>query len=181
MKQIVRIGLLAILGVFVALPLYAQLNIAYVNTDRIMQEYEDAREAQQSLNQEAQGLQQRYDQMLTELDSLQNSFNQQRFVMSEERRQQKQTEIQELQQKIQQFQMENVGPQGQLYGKQEQIMGPILQRIQTAIDKVARDGGYDYILDSVGGNILFAEPKHDVTSDVLYELRRGNQSSGSGQ
>lgn len=182
MKRSIRRGFIGIIAVLIAVPAFAQLNIGYVNTDRIMQEYEDAQDAQQQLNREAQTLQTRYDEMLTELDSLQRSFSQQRFVMSEERRQQKQTEIQQLQQKIQQFQMENVGPQGQLYGKQEQIMGPVLQKIQTAIDKVARDGSYDYVLDSVGGNILYAEPKHDITDDVLYELRRGTaQSTGSGQ
>ncbi|MCF7804609.1 MAG: OmpH family outer membrane protein [Candidatus Marinimicrobia bacterium] len=179
MKRITQAGILLTLSVLMAVPALGQLKIAYVNSDRIMQEYEEAREAQKKMDLEAKQLENKYMSMTSQLDSLQRSFQQQQFVMSEERRQQKQQQIQSLQQRIQQFQMENVGPQGQIYAKQEQILGPVLQKINTAIKKVANDGSYDYVLDSVGGNILYAEEKHDITADVLYELRRGTSSSSS--
>lgn len=160
-------------------PLFSQAKIAYVNSDRIMQEFEEAREAQQKLDAEAQQLQQQYTNMTTSLDSLQQSFQQQQFVMSEERRQQKQQEIQQLGQRIQKFQMENVGPQGQIYARQEEILGPVLDKINKAIKQVASAGNYDFILDSVGGNILYAEEKYNITADVLYQLRRGSGGSSS--
>jgi len=173
---------LKIFGLFtaimmVSMPLFSQAKIAYVNSDRIMQEFEEAREAQQKLDAEAQKLQEQYSQMTTRLDSLQQAFQQQQFVMSDERRQQKQQEIQQLGQQIQQFQQENVGPQGQIYAKQQEILGPVLDKINTAIKKVASDGGYDFVFDSVGGNLLYAEEKYNITPDVLYQLRRGSGGS----
>ncbi len=173
MKRIAKWTLLVIMSMGVSLPVFGQLKIGYINSDRIMQEWENAREAQQKLNEEARGLEQQYNRMTTRLDSLQQEFQRQQFVMSEERRRQKQQEMQTLQQQIQQFQMENVGPQGQIYAKQEQILGPVLQKVDSAIRKVATDGGYDYVFDVSGGNILYAEEKHEITADVLYELRRG--------
>ncbi len=149
------------------------MQIGYVNSDRIMQEWQPAQEAQQQLNTEAQNLQRQYNTMLTELDSLQQEFQRQQFVMSEERRAQKQQEIAQMQQKIQQFQADNVSPQGQYYVRQEEVLGPILQQIDTAIRNVATSGGYDYVLDVAQGNVLYAEEKLDITADVLYELRRG--------
>jgi len=178
-KRRTQTGIILALAVLIAVPAVGQLKVAYVNSDRIMQEYEEAREAQKKMDLEAKQLEDQYMSMTGQLDSLQRSFQQQQFVMSEERRQQKQQQIQSLQQQIQQFQMQNVGPQGQIYAKQEQILGPVLQKINTAIKKVANDGSYDYVLDSVGGNILYAEEKHNITADVLYELRRGTTSSGS--
>lgn len=178
MKRTIRIGLLFFLSVFLGLPLAAQVKIAYVNSDRIMQEFEEAKEAQQKLDAEAQKLQEQYGTMTTQLDSMQQDYQRQQFVMSEERRKQKQSEIQQLQQRIQQFQMQNVGPQGQIYAKQEQILGPVLKKINAAIKKVAVNNGYDFVLDSVNGNLLYAEEKYNITADVLYELRRGS-SSGS--
>ncbi|MBS1271548.1 MAG: Chaperone protein Skp [Candidatus Marinimicrobia bacterium] len=180
MKRITQLGVLLGLSILISVPAFGQLKIAYVNSDRIMQEYEEAREAQKKLDLEAKQLEDQYMQMTSGLDSLNRSFQQQQFVMSEERRQQKQQEIQNLRRRIQQFQTENVGPQGQIYAKQEQILGPVLQKINTAIKKVASDGSYDYVLDSVSGNILYAEEKHNITADVLYELRRGGGSSDSG-
>ena len=180
MKRTMNTGVLVLFALLIGIPAFGQVNIGYVNSDRIMQEFEEAREAQKKLDLEARQLEDRYMDMTSQLDSLQRVFQQQQFVMSGERRQQKQQEIQNLQQRIQQFQMENVGPQGQIYAKQEQILGPVLQKINAAIKKVAKDGNYDYVLDSVSGNILYAEEKHNITADVLYELRRGvSNSSGS--
>lgn len=181
MKRNARLAVLFGLSLLLSVPAFGQLKIGYVNSDRIMQEWENAREAQQKINEEAQSLDQQYSQMTTQLDSLQQEFQRQQFVMSEERRRQKQQEMQSLQQKIQQFQMENVGPQGQLYNKQQQILGPIMQKINTAIQKIATSGEYDYVLDVAAGNILYAEEKHDITADVLYELRRANKATSTTQ
>ncbi|MEJ2051281.1 MAG: OmpH family outer membrane protein [Calditrichota bacterium] len=172
MKRNARMMGLFVFSILLSVPAFGQLKIGYVNSDRIMQEWEDAKEAQQKINEEAQSLNQQYSQMVSRLDSLQQEFQRQQFVMSEERRQQKQQEMQGLQKKIQQFQMDNVGPQGQLTNKQQQILGPIMQKINAAIQKIAKNGEYDYVLDAAAGNILYAEEKHDITADVLYELRR---------
>lgn len=180
MKQRTMYGVIFLLGIIFSLPAMAQLKVAYVNSDRIMQEWEEASEAQKKLDAEAQKLEERYREMTAEFDSLSKQFQQQQYVMSEERRQEKQRELQQLQQRIQRFQMENVGPQGQIYAKQEEILGPVLDKINRAIKKVASDNNYDYVFDSVGGNLLYAEEKHNITADVLYELRRG-VSSGTTQ
>lgn len=178
MKQKLRLSSVLLISILVGMPVFAQLKIGYVNSDRIMEDWEPAREAQQKLNEEAQSLQQQYTTMATRLDSLQQEFQRQQFVMSEERRQQKQSQMQELQQKIQQFQQQNVGPQGQIYAKQEQILGPVLQKIDAAIRRVATESSLDYVFDVASGNILYAEEKHEITADVLYELRRGSGGEG---
>ena len=46
---------------------------------------------------------------------------------------------------------------------------------KKAVDKVAIDGGYDYIIDASVG-LLYFKPKYDMTDDVLHELR--NLKSG---
>lgn len=174
MKQKLIVCLAAAMTLLISVPVYSQAKIAYVNSDRIMQEWEEASEAQKKLDAEAKKLEEQYMNMTARFDSLQRQFQQQQFVMSEERRQGKQEELRDLQRRIQQFQMENVGPQGQIYAKQEEILGPVLRRINEAINKVAVDGNYDYVFDSVGGNLLYAEEKYNITADVLYELRRGS-------
>ena len=46
----------------------------------------------------------------------------------------------------------------------------ILGKVKKAVDKVAIDGGYDYIIDASVG-LLYFKPKYDMTDDVLHELR----------
>jgi len=150
----------------------AQIKIAYVNSDRILSEFDEAREAQSKLDIEAKKLEDQYRGMLAKLDSLQKDYERQKMMMSETRRKTKETEIAQLQDSIQKFQVEKLGPEGEIYKKQAELVTPILEKVKTVIAKVGKDDKYDYIFDTVAGNILYAEPAHDVTDKVIYELKR---------
>ena len=58
--------------------------------------------------------------------------------------------------------------------KQAQMEYEILE-VKKAVDKVAINEGFDYIIDASVG-LLYFKPKYDMTDDVLYELR--NLKSG---
>ena len=150
----------------------AQVKIGYVNSDRILAEFEEAKEAQSKLDVEARKLEKQYNDMLVKLDSLSKAYELQKLVMSEARRKDKEMEIGQLQRSIQEFQVTKMGPDGEIYKKQAELVGPVLEKIKQVIQKVGADSKYDYIFDTVAGNILYAEPAHDLTDKVLYELKR---------
>ena len=54
-----------------------------------------------------------------------------------------------------------------LQKKQEDLIAPILEKARTAIQKVGRSQGYEYVLDS--SSLLLAEGK-DLLVDVKKEL-----------
>ncbi|MGC9363615.1 MAG: OmpH family outer membrane protein [Fidelibacterota bacterium] len=166
------IGLLVAIG---AIDLPAQeVKIGYVNSDRILAEFDEAKEAQRKLDVEAKKLEDEYRSLLNQLDSLSRDFERQKMIMSETRRQTKENEISQLQQTIQRYQIEKMGPEGEIYQKQAELVGPVLEKIKAVIEKVGKENKYDYIFDTVAGNILYAEPVHDLTDKVLYELKRSN-------
>ena len=107
--------------------------------------------------------------MAQRLDSLKQVFETQRLVSSPERRREREQEIAALEQQVQDFQARKVGPEGELYRSQLQLETEIIQKVQRAVNKVAIDKGYDYILDSAA--LLYGKPTHNLTDDVLYELR----------
>ena len=150
----------------------AEQKIGFVNSDRILAEYKEAQEAQSKLDVEAKKLQGEYQQMLGKLDSLNKAYEQQKMLMSESRRQEKEDELIKLQQQIQVYQQQKLGPQGEIYQKQNEIVGPVLEKVKNVIKQVAEDNNYDFIFDTVAGNILYAEPVHDITDDVIYQLER---------
>ena len=51
--------------------------------------------------------------------------------------------------------------------------------MQSAIDIIAKERGFDYILDAMTGSILYALPQYDLTEDVLKELKKNNTSSNN--
>ena len=80
---------------------------------------------------------------------------------------------QNLEQRIQQFQIDKFGPNnGEIYRISNQLFAPVQAKIQAAIDKVGKERGYDYIIDALSGALVYALPQHDLTDDVIEELRK---------
>lgn len=76
----------------------------------------------------------------------------------------KEKEMKELQNKY-------FGMEGDLFKKREELVKPIQDEILKAIKDIAVEGSYAVIFDSVaGGNILFANPKFDISDQVLEKL-----------
>ena len=63
------------------------------------------------------------------------------------------------------------GPEGELFKKRQELVKPIQDEILKAIKEIAVEGSYAVIFDSsTGGNILFANPKFDISDQVLEKL-----------
>jgi len=63
------------------------------------------------------------------------------------------------------------GMEGDLFKKREELVKPIQDEILKAIKDIAVEGSYAVIFDSAaGGNILFANPKFDISDQVLEKL-----------
>ena len=150
--------------------LNAQLKIGYILSERIRSEYEEFKEAESQLQLEYKKVQFEFDQRVKKLDSLKQDYEVKR-LMSLDKGESIKQEIENTERKIQTYQAEKVGPQGELMRKQAQMEYDILGKVKKAVDKVAIDGGYDYIIDASVG-LLYYKPKFDLTDDVLHELRK---------
>ncbi len=154
----------------IPLAVMAQIQVGFVQSDRIRAEYEEFKEAESELQLEFRKVQFEFQTMAERLDSLKQAFETQRLMSSPDRRREKENEIALLEQQVKDFQAQKVGPEGELYRKQLQLETQIIQKVQRSVNKVAIDKGYDYILDSV--SLLYGKPTHNLTDDVLYELRQ---------
>ena len=134
-------------------PTTAQLKIGYILSERIRTEFEDFKEAESQLQLEYRKVQTEFDKMVLKMDSLKQDYEVKRLMALDKGESIKQ-ELVQMEQAIQTYQAEKIGPQGELMRKQAQMEYEILGKVKKAVDKVAIDGGYDYIID-----------------DVLHELR----------
>ena len=163
-----------VIGTALIIPfgLSGQLKIGYIDSNRIMQEYEDVRDAQANLEKETRRLQVEYNTYIERLDSLNREFERQRLLLSNEKIRDKEQEIQTLYQTTQAFQQSKFGPEGELYRYQARLMAPLLEMVDTAVKKIGAERSFDYIIDAAGGALVYALPSHDLTEDVIIELRR---------
>ena len=165
-----RITILCVILTSMSASLSAQLKIGYILSERIRGEYEEFKEAESQLQLEYRKVQFEFDQRVKKLDSLKQDYEVKR-LMSLDKGESIKQEIEQTEKQIQTYQAEKVGPQGELMRKQAQMEYDILGKVKKAVDKVAINGGYDYIIDASVG-LLYYKPKYDLTDDVLHELRK---------
>ena len=162
--------------VFFPMILLGQLKVGYVASDRIRMEYEEFKESESQLQLDFQKIQFEYQGMLKELDSLKQAFDTQRLMSSPEWRREKEQNIKDKEMAIQNFQAKKVGPEGELVKKQSQMEYELLSKVKKAVDNVAIEKGYDFIFDG-SISLLYGKPTHDLTDDVLHELRKVNSNT----
>ena len=80
----------------------------------------------------------------------------------------KEEELQQLQERIQNHQQT---AQQDLQKRESELLKPIMDKAKKAIEDVAKDGGYIYIFDTSGGQLLyFSEKSTDIMSLVKKKL-----------
>ena len=170
MKRSYRYLIILFYFILFLTPTTAQLKIGYILSERIRTEFEDFKEAESQLQLEYRKVQTEFDKMVLKMDSLKQDYEVKRLMALDKGESIKQ-ELVQMEQSIQTYQAEKIGPQGELMRKQAQMEYEILGKVKKAVDKVAIDGGYDYIIDASVG-LLYYKPKYDLTDDVLHELRK---------
>lgn len=165
-------------------PLFADVKIAIVDSQRILSTYAAAIDASKQLDTEnsqwAQELQKLTDELLRQEQELDN----QSLLLSEAKRLEREQELRALRDQIQKFRENTWGENGKYFQRQQELMRPVFNRINEVINLLAEDDDYDLILDTVQGNVLYVKQSFDITDDVLDELesdlpdaadRRGNR------
>lgn len=137
-----------LLAIFIALPAisFAQ-KFAIVNTQTIMQELPDVKDAQTQLETASK----KYDEEFKNLQSeMQKKYEEFQKAQEEKAPQtildRRTSELQELDQKIQQFRQT---ASEDLQRQQEQLIAPVRQKVFTAIQSVGAEGNFTFIFENV--------------------------------
>jgi len=153
-------------------PLTAQgQRIAYLDSRRLLQEAPGANEARTLI----QGEMARFDAQLKVLEDSVNAMMadyQRRSVLlsPDEKTKQEQTIIQRRAAMEQRAQ----GIQQQASTRQDELMKPVMERVQKAIEDVRKEGGYAIILDAAQGGMVAADSTLDLTRTVIDRMKATN-------
>ena len=171
-KGILLITLVFVLTLFVANGIAADLKLAYVNSQAVLAQYQPAIDAQKKLEEEAAKWNQELQAMSLEVQQLQERLEQQSLMLSEAKKEELAQELQNKYLAAQQYQNEKWGEQGEFARRRAELLQPIIDKVNEVIQTVGADGGFDFIFDTVAGNLLYAKEQHDVTPQVLEALKK---------
>jgi outer membrane protein len=166
-----------ILSTFFMLTTSFAQKIAYVESQRVLQNFQEWVDSQNKLQEIRDGYQAEYDNKVKDLEQMMADIQSQSLLLSEEKKQQKMKEVQDKQLDIERFRYEKLGPEGEYYKKNLELTKPIIDKINKVIQDIGEREEYDFILDASSGALLHALPKYDITDQVLEELNKGVTSS----
>jgi len=169
MKNILR-GMIAV--VFLTGAAVAQQKIGHISTDAIMKQLPDAQDAQKQLDAIVVEWQNELNRMQQDWQKKFDEYDQKKLIMTDVRRSEAERELRDLDQRIADYRGQKFGQNGELFQKQNELMKPVQDRVFKAIEEVAKEEGYDYVLDKSGEILMmYANAKNDITPKVLQKLQ----------
>jgi outer membrane protein len=147
----------------------APTKLGHINADQLLQMMPETKQAQADIEAYRNQLEKDLSDMEAELQAKIQSFRENEKMMTTLSRETKTREIQDLQARIQEYSMQ---AQEDFGSKQEELLTPIIEKASAAVQKVAKDNGFTYILDSSESKavVIFAENGIDIMDLVKAEL-----------
>jgi outer membrane protein len=105
------------------------------------------------------------------VEQMYKSYQNESVLLSQDMKTKREEAIVAKEKEMKDLQNKYFGVDGELFKKREELVKPIQDEIIKAIKEIAVDGSYAVIFDTAaGGNILFANPKFDISDQVLEKL-----------
>ena len=144
---------------------------AVIDTRYILDRIPDYTKAQKQLDDIADEWQKDIDGKQAGLDKMYKDYEAEQVMLSEDLKKKREDQLFMKEKELRDLQRKRFGFEGDLFKKRQELIKPIQDKVYNAVQKMAVQRGYDFVLDkSEGITIIFADPKLDKSEDVLKDL-----------
>jgi outer membrane protein len=148
-----------------------QLKIGHVNVVEIMHSLPEKDSAQKVLEKETKDVESVYEELTVEYNKLYEEYQKGLTVYSELVKKTRETELMDKQKRIAGFEQD---ASAMLQKRNTELLQPIIDRIMKAIDMVATENSFTYIIDLSKGSVVFTSKESlDINPLVLGVLMPG--------
>ncbi len=144
----------------------SELKIGHANVLEILEALPETDSAELLIEKDTKDLELMLEEMQVEYNKLVSEYQENLSTYSEVIRSTKESDIVEMQNRIQTFQ-QNASQQLQQRGTE--LMQPIYDKIQQAINKVGEREGYAYVLDTSKGGLVYTGATSNDIGDLLKQ------------
>ncbi|HWJ28796.1 MAG TPA: OmpH family outer membrane protein [Flavisolibacter sp.] len=144
---------------------------AVIDTKYILDKMPEYKVAQKQLDDTAARWQKDIDNMQQTLDKMYRDYDAEQVMLSDELKKKREDQLFIMEKNVRDLQRKRFGFEGDLFKKRQELIKPVQDKVYNAVQKLAVQRGYDFILDkSEGITVIFADPKLEKSDDVLKEL-----------
>jgi outer membrane protein len=144
---------------------------AIIDTKYILDKIPEYKDANKKLEDMADAWQKEIDLIQADLDKMYRQLDAERAMLTPELLKKREDEIFNKEKQVRDLQKRRFGFEGDYFRKKQELVKPIQDKVYNAVQRLATERLYDFILDkSEGITVIFADPKLDKSDDVLKIL-----------
>jgi len=144
---------------------------AYVDTQYILDNIQDYKDAQEKLDAMSVDWQKEVEVKFSEIDKMYKKYQAESVLLPEEMKKQREEEIVKKEKEAKELQKKHFGKDGDLFKKRQELVKPIQDKVFNAVEEIATRKSFSFVFDKAGTiSILYADPKLDLSDDVLKQL-----------
>lgn len=167
MKKIIVLTVLVLAASFTGM---AQ-KFAFVDSEYIRNNIPAFTAAQQQLDKLSEGWEKEVADGYAAVEQMYKDYQAEVVLLTQDQKRQREEAIIAREKEVKELQNTYFGMEGELFRKREEMVKPIQDEILRAIKEISVEGSYAVIFDtSAGSNILFANPRYDLSDQVLQKL-----------
>ncbi|MFT3982197.1 MAG: OmpH family outer membrane protein [Ferruginibacter sp.] len=165
-----KLLLFSVALLFAVCSLQAQ-RYAIIDSKYILEKIPEYKTAQTMLDEISRLWQQELDQKQAAVDKMYKDYDAEQVMLPDNLKKKREDELFNKEKELRDLQRKRFGFEGDLFKKRQELIKPIQDRVYNAVQKLAVDKQYDFILDkSEGITVIFADPKLDKSEEVLKNL-----------
>jgi len=146
-----------------------QIKIGHVNFEEIMSVLPESDSAKAILQKETKELESAYEELTVTYNQLYDDYQKGLTSYSALVKRTKEDELLDKQKRMSEFEQ---NASAILQNRNAELVKPIIEKINKAINKVATENGFTYILDISKGSVVFtSKDSQNITAVVLKVLR----------
>ena len=169
MKKIV----LSLLVAFMLSSVAFSQKYAFVDMNYILSEIPAYKDAQKELDDLSEKWQKEIEAEYKDIEARYKAYQQEQILLPEDTKRQRQQEIFDAEKAAKELQKKRFGVNGSMFQKRKELIEPIQDEIYRAIKTMAKEKGYDFVMEKEkNSNILYANPKYDKSDFILNKIKK---------
>lgn len=170
MKNKMKNTLVILLVLFTATITKAQ-RFAYVDTEYILENIPEYKEAQEELDKLSIEWQKQLERRYSEIDKMYKNYQAEQILLTEDMKTKREEEIIKKEKEAKEYQKQKFGVDGELFQKRQELVKPIQDKVYQAVQDVANISSLDIVFDKSSGlTVLYSNAKYNKSDAVLKKM-----------
>lgn len=153
---------------------HAQLQnqrIGYVDTDYVLNNIPEYKDAQEELNTMSQKWEEEVKALYDQVEKMYKDYQTEAVLLPADLKRKREEDILKKEKEAKDLQMKYFGAEGDLFKKRNELVQPIQEKIYNAMLEIAETKNYAFIFDKASGaTLLYANPRLDLSDEVLDQV-----------